>query len=73
MRIYEVRDEQEISEDQTPPTETPVPEVNETSSYDVGYVYYDVDSNGTDEMIIMNMRICCRKLIIKNFFRRQSL
>ena len=113
--------EQEISEDQTPPTETPVPEVNETddeetlpepetkqdspepvdnyyahrfdsyddllfaykeaqdrhyteeqielifgygeallnygwpnetSSYDVGYVYYDVDSNGTDEMII---------------------
>lgn len=25
---------------------------NETSSYDVGYVYYDVDSNGTDELII---------------------
>lgn len=40
MRIYEMRDEQEISEDQTPPTETPVPEVNETSSYDVGYAGY---------------------------------
>lgn len=25
---------------------------DKTSSYDVGYVYYDVDSNGTDEMII---------------------
>lgn len=25
---------------------------DETSPYDVGYVYYDVDSNGTDEMII---------------------
>ena len=25
---------------------------NESSSYDVGYVYYDVDSNGADEMII---------------------
>ncbi|MCR5590822.1 MAG: SH3 domain-containing protein [Lachnospiraceae bacterium] len=25
---------------------------DETSSYDVGYVYYDVDSDGTDEMII---------------------
>ena len=118
----EPKPEQEIAEDQTPPTETPVPEAvgteneettepepeteqdlsesidnyythrfdsyddllfaykeaqdrhytkdqielifgygeallnygwpDETSSYDVGYVYYDVNSDGTDEMII---------------------